>query len=475
MTKNKQFLHGAVILLLMIGFGFLPPFSTVTPYGMQILGIFIGLVYAWSVGIVYWPSLLAFILFATVQHIPILTMLANMMNQQIMTCLVILIFCYALEVCGLMKWIGLWLLRQKIIKKGPYYMMAAFWVVSFVGSALCLSNLSIMIMLWSIFYTVAEQAGIKKYSTYSNIMLVGTAVISYVGSMFFPFALWPQSIFGIYTKATGQPFMIPYGLYFGMILASAAFTFFVGLAATKYIIKPKIDFDLSKIQLSEENTKMNRAQKFGAFSVLFMVAFALLSLALPAQWPLTVWISNMNIYACMTLAIIILSFFKDEITGKPIITIEELFRNGINWQTFMILGLAFYMAGLLTSNETGIFTALLGVMQPLLEGKSAAVTIIALVLISIAITNCLNNMVCASMIIPIAAALAPILNINITVLMLGLLIALIQGTALPSGSAIGALLHANKEWMKAKDVYMYAIFYTIIVAISVCVLCIILN
>ena len=50
-------------------------------------------------------------------------------------------------------------------------------------------------------------------------MLVGTAVISYVGSMFFPFALWPQSIFGIYTKATGQPFVIPYGLYFGMILA----------------------------------------------------------------------------------------------------------------------------------------------------------------------------------------------------------------------------------------------------------------
>ena len=220
---------------------------------------------------------------------------------------------------------------------------------------------------------------------------------------------------------------------------------------------------------------MSRAQKFGAFSIFFMVAFALLSLALPTEWPLTAWVSNMNIYACMILAIIILSFFKDEQTGDPIITIEDVFRHGINWQTFMILGLAFYMAGLLTSNETGIFAALMGVMQPLLEGKSATITIIALVLISIIITNCLNNMVCASMIIPIAAALAPILNINITVLIIGLLIALIQGTALPSGSAIGALLHANKEWMKAKDVYLYAIFYTIIVAISVCVLCIILN
>ena len=133
------------------------------------------------------------------------------------------------------------------------------------------------------------------------------------------------------------------------------------------------------------------------------------------------------------------------------------------------------MAGLLTSKDTGIFEALLGVMQPLLEGKSASVTIIVFVIISIVITNCLNNMVCASMVIPIAAALAPILHINLTVLILGLLIALIQGTALPSGSAIGALLHGNKEWMKAKDVYLYAIFYTIIVAISICVLCIALN
>ena len=118
MTKNKQLLHGAVILLFMIGFGFLPPFGAITPYGMQILGIFFGLVYAWSIGIVFWPSLFAFIMFATVQHIPVLSMLATMMNEQVMTVLIILLFCYALEACGLMRWIGLWLLRQKIIKKG---------------------------------------------------------------------------------------------------------------------------------------------------------------------------------------------------------------------------------------------------------------------------------------------------------------------------------------------------------------------
>lgn len=475
MTKRKEIIHGIVILLFMIGFGFLPPFGGITPYGMQILGIFIGLVYAWSMGIVFWPSFFAFIMFATVQHIPVLQMLSTMMNSQVMTVIVILVFCYALEACGLMRWIGEWLLRQKIIKRGPYYLMSAFWIVSFVGSALCLSNLSIMIMLWSIFYTVANQAGIKKFSAYSNIMMVGTAVISYAGSMFFPFALWPQSVLGIYSEASGQPFSIPYGLYFGMVFASGVFTFVAGLVLTKYVIRPKIDFDLSKIEIKTEDLKMTKAQKFGVCSLLVIVAFALVTLILPKEWPITVWMNNMNIYACMIMAIILLSFFKDEKTGEHVIDIFDVLKNGINWSTFMILGLAFYMADLLTSKETGIFDALIGVMQPILEGKSTSITIIAFVLVSVVITNCLNNMVCASIIVPIAVALGPILDINLTVLMIGLIIALIQGTALPSGSAIGALLHGNKAWLKAKDVYIYAIFYTAIVAFSICVLCIGLN
>ena len=50
--------HVIVTLLLMFGFGHLPCFGPVTPLGMQLLGIFLGLVYAWTATSLLWPSLL---------------------------------------------------------------------------------------------------------------------------------------------------------------------------------------------------------------------------------------------------------------------------------------------------------------------------------------------------------------------------------------------------------------------------------
>ena len=56
--------HIAISILLMFGFGYLPAFSTVTPLGMKLLGVFIGVIYAYSTCEIIWPSLLAIIAFA---------------------------------------------------------------------------------------------------------------------------------------------------------------------------------------------------------------------------------------------------------------------------------------------------------------------------------------------------------------------------------------------------------------------------
>ena len=46
--KSKDGLHYLIILFFMAVFGFIPPFSQMTPTGMKILGIFIGVLYGWS-------------------------------------------------------------------------------------------------------------------------------------------------------------------------------------------------------------------------------------------------------------------------------------------------------------------------------------------------------------------------------------------------------------------------------------------
>lgn len=49
-VSKSYYIHMAIIVFFMIGFGFLPTFGPVTPMGMKILGIFLGCIYAWTIG-----------------------------------------------------------------------------------------------------------------------------------------------------------------------------------------------------------------------------------------------------------------------------------------------------------------------------------------------------------------------------------------------------------------------------------------
>ena len=56
---RKKLIHTIIVLALMFLFRFLPPIGSITKDGMAVLGIFFGCIYAWTVGEVFWPSVLA--------------------------------------------------------------------------------------------------------------------------------------------------------------------------------------------------------------------------------------------------------------------------------------------------------------------------------------------------------------------------------------------------------------------------------
>ena len=56
---NLRYLVNSVIAVaIMAFFRFIPPFGSLTPLGMTLLGIFIGLIYAWICVDMVWPSVL---------------------------------------------------------------------------------------------------------------------------------------------------------------------------------------------------------------------------------------------------------------------------------------------------------------------------------------------------------------------------------------------------------------------------------
>lgn len=62
-NKNTKYIHFIIVMVFMFLFRFVPPIGTITPYGMAVIGIFIGLIYGWSVDAdnLIWTSLLALV------------------------------------------------------------------------------------------------------------------------------------------------------------------------------------------------------------------------------------------------------------------------------------------------------------------------------------------------------------------------------------------------------------------------------
>ena len=59
--KNTiSYIHVAIMLALMLGGGYLPPIAQITPIGMKVLGVFLGLVYGWCFIDLLWTSVLGF-------------------------------------------------------------------------------------------------------------------------------------------------------------------------------------------------------------------------------------------------------------------------------------------------------------------------------------------------------------------------------------------------------------------------------
>ena len=66
--KDLHFFNFAIIIVLMFGFGFLPPLSCITPLGMKVLGVFLGLLYGWFTEGFVWSSLLGMIAFCFMEY-----------------------------------------------------------------------------------------------------------------------------------------------------------------------------------------------------------------------------------------------------------------------------------------------------------------------------------------------------------------------------------------------------------------------
>lgn len=448
---KKFYLVVAITVLIMYGFGFLPPFGQVSPLGMKILGIFLGCIFAWCFGELVWSSILGLV---SLGIFGFGTMGVNFAsayaNNTIATMMTAIVFCYAVERCGLLRELSKWIIGQKWAQKSPWGLVLAFFIAAVLAGAMATNPVPPIILLWALFYEMAKEIGIKPYEPLTVIILCGIGVCAYVGVAMMPYAAMTVLVRGA-AEAFDPSFLFNVGQYMLVNLFAAIIFVPIVVLVLRLIAGSKVNFvmpqrDTYKMVLTAE-------MKICLSLLIFLILSMIIPNFLADGNVIKVFFgSKLTIVGTFMLLSVVLMVIH--INGKPVLDIAEGIKY-IPWSLVLLVSSALAISGFITAEGMGIVPTIVSWLNPLMEGKSALAITLMFVAIGLIMTNFLNDVVTCMVLYPIGAQF--ILDAGGSIMLFAILFAqvTIQGCLMPSGSIVGAMFHGNAAWMKPKDIFFY--------------------
>lgn len=456
----KYVINSLIGLFFIIGFGQLPAVEPMTRVGMQIAGIFIGLIYLWSTVDLIWPSILGILAFGMSDYCTMNEAIAAGLGSQVVWMLIMLMMISeAIRVSGVGELIARWIITRKVLNGRPF-LFTFMYLWGFFICTVLLQQIAAIFLSWAIFYSIAEFVGYKKGDRYSSMMIIACLLASVVGGGIIPFQGWMLALCQTYGEASGTP--INYVQYMIMAIVLGSILMLLVALSIKYIFKCDLDklknFDVSALT-GEGGLKMNFKQKcyLGAFAII--IAYMLLTTLLPAEWAITQLMGRFSQAGIFGLLVVLLCMFRIE--GEPILNFKQIAEKGINWNVILICSSAIPIASALTSDATGVKTLFLNLLSPVFNGIGVIPFLAIVVTATVILTNVGSNIGVAMMLIPIILPFVDKLGISPAIPGMAIIFIANLGFVLPGSSAMAPFLYSN-DWVEVKDIYKYGVFYCLL-------------
>lgn len=452
-----------IVFVLMFGIGQLPPFAAITPLGMQILGIFVGVLYGWCTVSLVWPGLIGIVAIGCTQYCTVTesfqTAFGADLPLMIITVYVIAAF---MEECGLNQFLANWFVSRKIGEGRPWVFTGLLITAAFVMSAL-ISMYATIIILWMIFYKICEQIGEPPQTKYVEIVISTIVIVCGLTGVMFPFKPNSVIVIGLTQKGIGATLDVNFFTYtlYNLIMCIVLVAAF--LLVSKIVFKP----DLSRVkEAGAKNAylrgqKMNKDQKIG---VLILTLF-ILGLALPSILPETIpgmaLLEEMSILGVGTVLLVVLSIVKKE-DGKPYINIAHLISKGVNWELIILISATMPICNALEADECGVLKSVIGVLTTAFSGFSGLAFLVGMIALFLVTTQFTHNLVLILVFTPVLTQMGMQFDINPMVVMLLIYYTAMTAYATPAASSNAALIFGNEKWVKRKDAYLLGILVVLV-------------
>lgn len=468
---RTHYIHVAVFLVLTFGIGFFPPFAQITPLGMDILGVFIGVVYGWMFLGLAWPSIFAIIALGVLGYGGgsvdglFMTGFSFWVLPSIILCY---IFADALAQTKFTDYIADKVTSVKIVAGKPFALMFLLLIAMVIMNMLY-CGLAGLFLLWSVSDKIAAQAGYPKRNLFCTYMITGTMVLQVLSAMIYPFEAGVLTAISFFQQ--GVPDVpVP---FVGWITTVIVFCFIYCIVYTllvKFVLRP----DFSAVAAlgdkvfegaqSAEKIKMNGEQKFGLAMLLLFTAIMFAGSLLPETIGIIAVFKSLGLCGALGLVLCIMCMYQNK-EGKSFLSMQRA-ANTISWDVLWLLIATEPLAGALNSAESGIMASITAAVMPIFSTMSNMLFLVACTIILGLITQVVHNLVLMVIFIPFLCPLYAQMGGDPLVMFFALAIVMNAAYSTPAASWSSAIMFGAGSIITNKT-YMVAFVHFIVTCLLI--------
>ena len=463
--KDHKYLHFAITLAIMLLFRFIPPIGSITPYGMAIIGIFIGMIYGWSVdaGNLIWTSLLGLFALALTDYGTAGNALAAAFgNESVMLMLLGMFFLGMLQDSNLTQWLSNKLLSAKFTHGRPW-LLTALIVIGPALATILVNQTLVALIMFVVYQSIFEQAGYKKGDLYPAMVLMGFMVVCSVAFSLLPFRGWCLMTVGMAMQSGVNINMGGWIISETVTLIVTCIGWMVVMFITPGCNVDRLkNVDITKYQ--KELKPLNKRQKVVLFILVANIVGCIFLSFAAGDTGIRMYFGKIGVYGWVIFLIALAMIWK--VDGEPVLN-KKTAPSYFYWDLILVVASSMVVAGQITDEATGI-TAAIGQLIAPLFGLSNFMFLFILGMITFILTNIANNVAVTITMMTIAMAMAAQADFNLQAALMVITVYGVIGLLTPAGSVNGAMIHAH-EFTTTKSAYISGIimivFLTIVMAL----------
>lgn len=472
MSKNVR-KWGIVLLALSVVFGFryLPAPQGLSADGMQVIGIFVGVLVLWlSVGI-DWPSLVCIAALAFVPSLGMTEVLKSSFGNQTFAFLLFTFICtYCLATTSLIKRIALAFVTHPLARKGAWS-MTVFFLFSVLVIGLFISPTVLFFIMLPILEEIYAIMGLKKGDPFAAMLMIGLVGCTSLSSAMTPIAhVFPVLALSVFETLTSQG--ISYGTYMMMAIPAGLLLFGLMLLVFRFMMRPSTASfkSLSKQDFATfETALMNTREKLivivFAGVVLLWILPGLVKGILP---DFSAFIDQYGTAMPPLLGVILMAMIR--VQDKPLLRLDEAMSKGVSWPSLIMTASTLALGAAMTHKGVGLTDFITQSILPFTQQLSMVLLLVLFVVWAAVQSNLSSHMVTAQLVTSIAVPVAlstGMLSAPAIACVVGFIASI--GSAAPPSMPYVAIA-GSSGWADAMTLLSYG-FITMLLTIAVAALC----